>query len=341
MGTGAEAKAGQTVTMNYVGINYKSGKEFDSSWKRNEPFTFTLGKKQVIPGWEKGIPGMKVGGRRELVIPPALGVRRERLPPSIPPNETLDLRRGPAGHLAPRALTATAALRRPPITPARAFACAVLALVLALVVARGAGGLRQAQGGHARRGEARERRPRRRDGRARGGGAAGRSRGGGHEGRLAGDPRGRKGRPTASTRAKVAAAAQRAAQVRLPSLFTEEGSAQLTGPALPLAGQFRSFQTLGSRSWQLLDSSLEEIEHGSRSEARFARQNLPLYIESIYDAHFTLAEIGKQLLAAYKKLGGAEAFGGSLTPAQIQQLADEYSKERNELSPKERVKLGS
>ncbi len=105
-----------------------------------------------------------------------------------------------------------------------------------------------------------------------------------------------KGRPTASTRAKVAAAAQRAAQVPLSSLLTEEGSAQLTGPAFSLAGQFRAFRTLGSRSWQLLDSSLEEIDHGSPAEARFARQNLPLYIESIYDAHFTLGGIGKKLL---------------------------------------------
>jgi len=88
VGSGSEAKTGQTVTMNYVGINFKSGKEFDSSWKRNEPFTFTLGKKQVIAGWEKGIPGMKVGGRRELVIPPALGYGSKGSS-SIPPNETL------------------------------------------------------------------------------------------------------------------------------------------------------------------------------------------------------------------------------------------------------------
>jgi len=88
VGTGSEAKTGQTVTMNYVGINFKSGKEFDSSWKRNEPFKFTLGKKQVIAGWEKGIPGMKVGGRRELVIPPALGYGAKGSS-SIPPNETL------------------------------------------------------------------------------------------------------------------------------------------------------------------------------------------------------------------------------------------------------------
>jgi peptidylprolyl isomerase len=88
VGTGAEAKAGDTVTVNYVGINFKSGKEFDSSWKRNEPFSFALGKSQVIPGWEKGIPGMKVGGRRELVIPPALGYGAKGTS-SIPPNETL------------------------------------------------------------------------------------------------------------------------------------------------------------------------------------------------------------------------------------------------------------
>ncbi len=150
-----------------------------------------------------------------------------------------------------------------------------------------------------------------------------------------------KGRPTAGTRAKVRLAAQRAAQLRLPALLTEDGSAQLTGPASPLANRFRSFQTLGSRSWQLLESSLEEIERGSHSEASFARENLPLYIESIYDAHFTLSETGKQLLAAYKTLGAAKTFGGSLTPSEVQQLADRYSKERDELSPKERVKLGT
>jgi len=150
-----------------------------------------------------------------------------------------------------------------------------------------------------------------------------------------------KRRPTPATRAKVQLAAQRASEVRLPDLFSEEGATKLTGPAFALAGQFRSFQTLGSRSWRLLDSSLEEIEHGSRAEARFARRNLPLYIESIYDAHFSASEIGKKLLAAYKRLGEARTFGDSLTPSEIQQLAAEYSKERDELSPKERVRLGS
>jgi peptidylprolyl isomerase len=88
-GTGAEAKSGSAVAVNYVGALYKTGKVFDASWKRNEPFPFTLGKGQVIPGWEQGVAGMKVGGRRELIIPPALGYGAKGSPPSIPPNETL------------------------------------------------------------------------------------------------------------------------------------------------------------------------------------------------------------------------------------------------------------
>jgi peptidylprolyl isomerase len=88
-GTGTEAKTGSAVAVNYVGALYKTGKVFDASWKRNEPFTFTLGKGQVIPGWEQGIVGMKVGGRRELIIPAALGYGAKGSPPSIPPNEAL------------------------------------------------------------------------------------------------------------------------------------------------------------------------------------------------------------------------------------------------------------
>ena len=88
-GSGAEAKAGDAVTVQYVGVNFKTGKEFDSSWSRSEPFTFTLGAGEVIPGWDQGIEGMKVGGRRELVIPPELGYGTAGAPPAIPPNETL------------------------------------------------------------------------------------------------------------------------------------------------------------------------------------------------------------------------------------------------------------
>jgi peptidylprolyl isomerase len=88
-GTGPEAKAGQSVTVNYVGVLFKGGKEFDASWKRSEPFTFTLGRGQVIPGWDQGVPGMKVGGRRELIIPAALAYGAKGSPPTIPPNAPL------------------------------------------------------------------------------------------------------------------------------------------------------------------------------------------------------------------------------------------------------------
>jgi peptidylprolyl isomerase len=88
-GSGAEAKSGDKVTVQYVGVDYKNGKEFDSSWSRNEPFTFTLGAGEVITGWDQGIVGMKVGGRRELIISPELAYGETGAPPAIPPNETL------------------------------------------------------------------------------------------------------------------------------------------------------------------------------------------------------------------------------------------------------------
>ena len=87
VGTGAEATAGDTVTVNYVGVLYSNGKVFDASWKRHEPSTFAL--KSVIRGWTEGIPGMKVGGRRELVIPAALAYGVKGSPPTIPANAPL------------------------------------------------------------------------------------------------------------------------------------------------------------------------------------------------------------------------------------------------------------
>jgi peptidylprolyl isomerase len=81
--------AGQTVTVNYVGVLYKNGKEFDSSWKRNQPFTTPLSAGSVISGWVKGIPGMHVGGRRELIIPASLAYGKQGQPPTIPPNSPL------------------------------------------------------------------------------------------------------------------------------------------------------------------------------------------------------------------------------------------------------------
>jgi peptidylprolyl isomerase len=88
-GTGQTVQSGQTVTVNYVGVLCKTGQEFDSSWKRNQPFTTPLSAGSVIPGWVQGIPGMKVGGRRELIIPANLAYGTKGSPPTIPPNSPL------------------------------------------------------------------------------------------------------------------------------------------------------------------------------------------------------------------------------------------------------------
>ncbi|MES2745439.1 MAG: FKBP-type peptidyl-prolyl cis-trans isomerase [Bdellovibrionota bacterium] len=87
-GTGDEAVEGKEVTVHYTGT-LTDGKKFDSSLDRNEPFTFRLGAGMVIPGWEQGIKGMKVGGKRKLTIPPALGYGERGAGGVIPPNATL------------------------------------------------------------------------------------------------------------------------------------------------------------------------------------------------------------------------------------------------------------
>jgi peptidylprolyl isomerase len=87
VGTGAEAVATNTVNVQYYGANYADGKEFDSSWKRGQPATFPLNR--VVPGFSQGIVGMKVGGRRVVVIPPDLGYGAAGSPPAVGPDETL------------------------------------------------------------------------------------------------------------------------------------------------------------------------------------------------------------------------------------------------------------
>lgn len=88
-GDGAEAAAGNQVTVHYVGVAHSSGAEFDASWNRGEPFSFTIGGGQVIQGWDMGVKGMRVGGRRKLVIPPHLGYGSRGAGGVIGPNETL------------------------------------------------------------------------------------------------------------------------------------------------------------------------------------------------------------------------------------------------------------
>jgi FKBP-type peptidyl-prolyl cis-trans isomerase len=88
-GTGQTVKVGETITVNYVGVLCKNGKVFDSSWQRNQPFTTTLSSGSVIAGWVQGLAGMRVGGRRELIIPASLGYGAKGSPPTIPANATL------------------------------------------------------------------------------------------------------------------------------------------------------------------------------------------------------------------------------------------------------------
>src|SRR4051794_31113176 len=89
-GKGPGAKAGDKISVRYVGTLYDTNKEFDSSWKRGKaPFQLTLGQGQVIQGWDQGLVGMKVGGRRRLTIPPDLAYGAQGQPPTIPPNSTL------------------------------------------------------------------------------------------------------------------------------------------------------------------------------------------------------------------------------------------------------------
>jgi peptidylprolyl isomerase len=89
VGDGQEAKTGDTVTVHYVGVSHSTGAEFDASWNRGEPLRFGLGRGQVIPGWDQGVAGMKVGGRRKLVIPPHLAYGDRGAGGGIKPGETL------------------------------------------------------------------------------------------------------------------------------------------------------------------------------------------------------------------------------------------------------------
>ncbi|MCB9733708.1 MAG: FKBP-type peptidyl-prolyl cis-trans isomerase [Deltaproteobacteria bacterium] len=90
VGDGPEAAPGQTVEVHYAGVSWSTGKEFDASWERRKTFSFRLGAGQVIQGWDRGVAGMKVGGRRKLVIPPDLAYgNREVGRGLIKANETL------------------------------------------------------------------------------------------------------------------------------------------------------------------------------------------------------------------------------------------------------------
>jgi hypothetical protein len=150
------------------------------------------------------------------------------------------------------------------------------------------------------------------------------------------------GLPTVTgARARLLAATAAGARLTVPALFQEAQAATLTGPGAEITGLFRSFSVLASRGWELIGYSIQEIEHGPPTARRFARANVALYIESVYDAHFTLAQIRKKLLDAYKKLGGPTAFGAALTQPEVDALAQTYSEASDRLYPHVGVRLGS
>jgi peptidylprolyl isomerase len=89
VGEGDEAVGGKVVEVHYVGVSWQKQSQFDASWDRGDTFKFTLGRGQVIPGWDQGVAGMKVGGRRRITIPPDLGYGQRGAGGVIGPGETL------------------------------------------------------------------------------------------------------------------------------------------------------------------------------------------------------------------------------------------------------------
>jgi len=148
--------------------------------------------------------------------------------------------------------------------------------------------------------------------------------------------------PTPSIAAPaVTAASASAAKISLPAQLSEPQAASLTGPASQLAGLFRTFSGLIGNGWGLIGAAIGQIERGSPAAARFSRENVALYIESVYDGHFGLAQIGKKLLAGYKELGGPPSFGDLLTQGEVDSLARHYSEATERLHPHVGVRLGS
>ena len=148
-------------------------------------------------------------------------------------------------------------------------------------------------------------------------------------------------RSSTVTRPAIRAAVQRAAALTLPAIFEEREAGAITGPGSGIGSTYRAFSILAGRGWRMIGADAEAVEHGSPIAARFARANVALYIESVYDGHFTLAQIGKKLRAGYKTLGGQAAFGSSLTQAEVDALADTYSEPADRLYPHVGTRLGS
>ncbi|HEY3865748.1 MAG TPA: hypothetical protein VGL54_06650 [Solirubrobacteraceae bacterium] len=147
-----------------------------------------------------------------------------------------------------------------------------------------------------------------------------------------------------ATLTALAATSRAARAIVVPPLMSKPQARSLTGPASGIAGLFQSFSGLTGRGWTLTHASSQEIASGSPAASRFARENVALYIDSVYDGHFDGGLIGKSLLKAYTSLAGSgttSAFGGTLTQAEVSALAGAYSPASERLHPHPGVKLGS
>jgi hypothetical protein len=145
----------------------------------------------------------------------------------------------------------------------------------------------------------------------------------------------------ATARPLIRAASEQAARIVVPAPLQEAQATRLTGPGAQLAGLFRSFNGLARNGWRMIGAAIDAIERGPPAARRFARANVALYIESVYDAHFSVAQIGKKLVAGYRKLGDGSAFGTALSEGEVQALARSYSEATDRLHPHVGVRLGS
>jgi hypothetical protein len=129
--------------------------------------------------------------------------------------------------------------------------------------------------------------------------------------------------PSASLQHAVSAASAGATALREPRFMTS--ASRLTGPAAGIAGLYESYERLAERGWRLTDAAISSIVGGTATVADFERQNSSLYIDAIYDAHFDLSLLGKDLTSGYEKLGGSSAFGTALTQSELSALAAAFS----------------
>jgi hypothetical protein len=145
----------------------------------------------------------------------------------------------------------------------------------------------------------------------------------------------------AGTLLALSHAGKAARAIVVPALMTKVQARSLTGPAAGIAGLFQPFSGLTERGWTMTGAAAGQIASGPPASARFARENVALYIDSVYDGHFDAGIIGKSLLEGYDLLGGPAAFGGTLAQAEVDALTRVYSPAAEQLHPHPGVQLGS